>query len=130
MSNPNGSSGAAANIGDAVAQGQRTFADFAAGYEKVARGLMNVAMRQLELSRELMEGAIEDLGLLAQARSPDTLLAAEMEVFRRRAERTIGAVRTVTREMGQVWSESLTSAATASGGSGDDSAHQTGNTGR
>jgi len=83
---------------------------FEQGYEAMVRGLTKVTMKQLELSRTLMEGAMEDLNMLSQARTPDALVTTEMEVLRRRAERTIGAFRAVADEMGQAWGEALETA--------------------
>jgi hypothetical protein len=87
-----------------------TTANYALSYEKFVKGMMAIAVQQLELTRGLMEGGMEDLNLLAKARTPDAFVEAELAILRRRAERTIGAVHSVAEEMRQIWTDTLETA--------------------
>lgn len=64
-----------------------------------------VVMQQIDIGRELLEGSVGDLTLLTQARTPDALLHAEMEVLRRASGRMIGAAQTFNIELSRTWSE-------------------------
>ena len=59
------------------------------GYERFVKGLMNVTIQQIELSCNLLEGNVEDFNLLAQARTPEAFVQAELGVIRRRSERAL-----------------------------------------
>lgn len=88
---------------DAAAVAQQSMTRLADASEKLVQTLTNVVSRQFELGREYMEGNVGDFALLSQARTPEALVEAELEVVRRRSERAIAAVNMVTSEMRQAW---------------------------
>ena len=75
------------------------------GYERFVKGLMNVTIQQIELSCNLLEGNVEDFNLLAQARTPEAFVQAELDVIRRRSERAFGAAQKIGDELHQTWAE-------------------------
>lgn len=75
------------------------------GYETLMKGMMNVVLRQIELTSGLLEGGMDDLNLLTQAKSPDTFIQAELEVLRRQSERMITAAQKFSQEVNQTWSQ-------------------------
>ncbi len=90
---------------DAARVAQQNFFQMSGGYERLTRGLAQIAMEQIALSRRLLEGSLEDFNLLAQARSPEAFMRAEMEVFRRRSERAMGAAQQIGEELREAWTE-------------------------
>ncbi len=89
------------------AAAEQSFARLSGASEKLVKTLTNIVSRQFELGREYMEGSVSDFALLSQARTPEALIEAELEVVRRRSERAIAAVNTVTTEMRQAWIEAF-----------------------
>jgi hypothetical protein len=69
------------------------------------KGLMNVAMQQIELGQGLLEGSVEDLSLLTTARTPDAFVQAEFEVLRRSSQRALGVAQKLSSELNRTWSE-------------------------
>jgi hypothetical protein len=92
---------------DPTAVAEQSFARLSNASEKLVKTLTNIVSRQFELGREYMEGNVGDFTLLSQARTPEALIEAELEVVRRRSERAIAAVNTVTTEMRQAWIETF-----------------------
>ncbi len=74
------------------------------GYQSLMKGMINVVLRQIELSSSLMEGSMDDLNLLIHAQTPDKFIQAEMEVLRRQAERSITAAQKFSEEVNRTWS--------------------------
>lgn len=85
--------------------GQENFARLSRGYECLMKGMINVAAQQAELGRGLMQAGMEDFGLLAQAKSPEAFLQAEMEIFRRGSERAFDATRKLGLELNKTLTE-------------------------
>lgn len=92
---------------DPVAAAEQSFTRLSSASEKLVKTLTTIMSRQFELGREYMEGNVGDFALLSQARTPEALIEAELEVVRRRSERAISAVNTVTTEMRQAWIEAF-----------------------
>ncbi len=92
---------------EAATRVQQNFAQFAHAYQRFVKSLMNVAVQQIELSRGIVEGSVEDFDLLAQAHTPEALVQAELEIFRRRSERAIGTAQKTTDELRQTWVEAF-----------------------
>jgi hypothetical protein len=97
------------SIGNSIAEtalfGQKSLAQLTRSYECWMKGVMNVAMQQIELGRGLLEGSVEDLNLLTQVRTPDAFCQAEFEMLRRRYERAIGVAQKITEELNRTWAE-------------------------
>ena len=68
---------------------------------------MNVAVQQIELGKGMMDSGVEDFDLLAQAHTPEALVQAELEIFRRRSERAIVTTQKITDELRQSWVEAF-----------------------
>jgi Phasin protein len=92
---------------DAATRVQQNFSQFTHAYQRFMKSLMNVTVQQIELSRGMMEGSIEDFDLLGRACTPDALIEAEFDVFRRRSQRAIETTQKVTDELRQTWAEAL-----------------------
>ena len=90
---------------DPASLAQQNFERLAFASTRFMKGLANIAATQFELSRELMDGGVSDFNLLAQARTPEALVEAELEVFRRRSERAVGAVKKISDQMSGAWTE-------------------------
>lgn len=95
----------AAGTSEATAAVQQNLVHLTTGYERFVKGLMNVTIQQIELSCNLMEGNVEDFNLLAQARTPEAFVQAELDVMRRRSERALGAAQKIGDELRQTWTE-------------------------
>lgn len=98
---------AAPSAFDPAAAAEQSFARLSGASEKLVKTLTRIVSRQFELGREYMEGNVADFALLSQAKTPEALVEAEIEVVRRRSERAISAVNTVTTEMRQAWIEAF-----------------------
>jgi hypothetical protein len=94
----------AAGTSEAGKAVQQKLVHFTNSYELV-RSLMNVTIQQIELSRDWMDGNVEDFNLLAQARSPEAFVQAELEVIRRCSDRALGAAQKIGDELHQTWRE-------------------------
>jgi hypothetical protein len=94
----------AAGTSEAGKAVQQKLVHFTNSYELV-RSLMNVTIQQIELSRDWMDGNVEDFNLLAQARSPEAFVQAELEVIRRRSDCALGAAQKIGDELHQTWTE-------------------------
>ncbi len=86
---------------------QQNFERLAGVSAQYVKGLAGIAAAQFELSRELMDGGVGDFNLLAQARTPEAFVEAELEVFRRRSERAAGAVKKISDQISGAWAEAL-----------------------
>ena len=64
----------AAGTSEAATTVQQNLVHLTNGYERFVKGLMNVTIQQIELSRDWMDGNVEDFNLLAQARSPEAFV--------------------------------------------------------
>ncbi len=95
----------------------QTMVQFADSYERLVKGLTQMATHQVALTRDLLEGGAADLQLLAQARTPEAFLQAELEAFRRRSARAIEAALTMGDELRQTWTGLSEYAKTVAGGS-------------
>lgn len=95
----------ASGFSEAALLGQQNLVRFSRGYECLMKGLINVAIQQIELSRGLLENGVEDFNLLTQARTPDAFVQAELEVFRRRSERALGAAQKISAELNKTFAE-------------------------
>ena len=95
----------AAGISEAATTVQQNLVHLTSGYERFVKGLMNVTIQQIELSCNLLEGNVEDFNLLAQARSPEAFVQAELEVIRRCSDRALGAAQKIGDELHQTWRE-------------------------
>lgn len=84
---------------------------FTRGCETFTKNLFNVAAQQIELTRDLIEGSLADYSLLANARTPEAMLHAEVELFRRGSERAFGAATKITDAMQQVFTDAISAAA-------------------
>ena len=73
------------------------------------KGMINVATRQIELTRDLVGDGLQDLGLLTQARSPEALVHAELEILRRGAERATMAASQIGNAVQEVFAETVAS---------------------
>jgi hypothetical protein len=92
---------------EAAAMAQQNLEQLTRASERFMKGVVNAAVQQIELSRGLIQGGMEDLSLLAQARTPETFVQAELDVFRRRSERMIEAMQKVSDELRQTWGEAF-----------------------
>jgi Phasin protein len=92
---------------EAATRVQQNFAQLAHAYQHFMKGLMNVAAQQIELGKGMMDSGVEDFDLLAQARTPEALVQAELEVFRRRSERAVLTTQKITDELRQTWVEAF-----------------------
>ena len=83
---------------------------FTKGYETLAQGMFNIAVQQVELTRGLIEGGLADYALLADAHTPDALLRAEVELFRRSSERAFEAATKITGAVQQAFTDAMSAA--------------------
>lgn len=72
---------------------------FSRNYERFVRDMIDITTQQVELTRDMIEAGTEDMALLSQAHTPDALLRAEMEVFRKRSERAFNAAMKISGSM-------------------------------
>lgn len=98
---------AAKSAADGAATAQQNYQHLMAASERFMTGVVNAAMKQLELSRGLIQGGLEDFDRLSQARTPETFVQAELEVLRRRSERVMNTMQTVSEELARAWGEAL-----------------------
>jgi hypothetical protein len=92
---------------EATTRVRRNFAQLTHASQHFMKGLMNVAVQQIELGKGMMDSGVEDFDLLAQARTPEAVVQAELEVFRRRSERAIVTAQKITDELRQSWVEAF-----------------------
>jgi hypothetical protein len=92
-------------MSETAALNRENFARMTRGYERVMKGLMNVAVQQIEMTQGLMAGGMADLELLTDARSPGAFVQAELEIFRRRSERAASAARQIAVELNRTFAE-------------------------
>jgi hypothetical protein len=97
----------ARSAADGVAMAQQNYQNLVTASERFMTGAVNAAVKQLELSRGLIQGGLEDFDRLSQARTPETFVQAELEVLRRRSERVMNAMQTLSEEMARAWGEAL-----------------------
>jgi hypothetical protein len=98
---------AAKGADDAATAIQQNIEQISRASEHFMKGVMNAAVRQMELGQSLIEAGMEDFNLVARARTPESLLQAELEVFRRRSERLAAAMQTASEDLRQAWSATL-----------------------
>lgn len=92
---------------ESVAIAQQNYQHLMAASERFMTGVVSATVKQLELSRGLIQGGLEDFDRLSQARTPETFVQAELEVLRRRSERVMNAIQTVSEELARAWGEAL-----------------------
>ncbi|MDB5479965.1 MAG: hypothetical protein JWO83_1018 [Caulobacteraceae bacterium] len=97
----------ARSAADGAAMAQQNYQNLVTASERFMTGVVNAAVKQLELSRGLIQGGLEDFDHLSQARTPETFVQAELEVLRRRSERVMNAMQTLTEELTRAWGEAL-----------------------
>jgi hypothetical protein len=78
---------------------------FTLGYGRLVNGLMQAMLTQIDIGRGLMEASVEDFTLLAAARTPDALVQAELEVFRRRSACAIDVAQHLTAQLTRTLSD-------------------------
>jgi hypothetical protein len=98
-------------MSETAALNRENFTRITRGYERVMKGLMNVAVQQIEMTQGLMAGGMADLDLLTEARTPVAFVQAELEIFRRRSERAASAARQITDELNRTFAETYAWAA-------------------
>jgi Phasin protein len=98
-------------MSETAALNRENFTRMTRGYERVMKGLMNVAVQQIEMTQGLMAGGMADLDLLTEARSPVAFVQAELEIFRRRSERAASAARQIADELNRTFAETYAFAA-------------------
>lgn len=84
--------------------GQQPLVNLAYGYQRAVNGMMNMAIHQMEIGRDLIGGAFEDLDLLVQAQTPDAMAKAEIDIFQRRSKRALAVWQRMTEQMRQDFS--------------------------
>ncbi len=97
----------AQSVVDGAAIAQQNYEHLMTASERFMTGVVSATVRQLELSRGLIQGGLEDFDRLSQARTPETFVQAELEVLRRRSERVMTAMQTVSEELARAWGEAL-----------------------
>jgi hypothetical protein len=106
MAMPNDeTSNPAAATSEATATVRRNLAHLASGYERFVNGLTKATIQQVELNCNFMEGYVEDLNLLAQARTPEAFVQAELNVIRRNSERAVEAAQKISDGLHHTWIE-------------------------
>jgi hypothetical protein len=113
----------ARSAADGVAMAQQNYQKLVTASERFMTGAVNAAVKQLELSRGLIQGGMEDFDRLTQARTPETFVQAELEVLRRRSERVMNAMQVLSEEMARAWGEALELAQPPPRGAGEPSAN-------
>jgi hypothetical protein len=98
---------------EAAAVVQQNLDNLKAASERFMKGVVKATVQQIELSRGLFEGGMEDFSLLAKAHTPETFVQAELDVFRRRSERVIAAMQTLSDELRKTWGEAFEAAEAA-----------------
>jgi hypothetical protein len=98
-------------MSETAALNRENFARMTRGYERVMKGLMNVAVQQIEMTQGLIAGGMADLDLLTETRSPVAFVQAEVEIFRRRSERAASAARQIADELNRTFAETYALAA-------------------
>ena len=79
--------------------GQQILIRLNSGAEQMLKTAMALTAQQIEISRGLVQGGIEDLALLAHAGTPAGLLQAQVEILKRQAERSLDAVQVVAEQV-------------------------------
>ena len=87
--------------------GPRYFDRLGRGFEVLMEGMMNVAIRQIELTQSLFIEGCTDLYLLTRANTPAAVIAAEVEIMRRRSQRLTNAAQTMAQDLNQSWIATL-----------------------
>lgn len=64
---------------------------FSEGFQNLSKCWVDIMAQQVELTSKMIRGAVADTALLTEARSPDALWRAEVEIYRRGTERMLEA---------------------------------------
>jgi hypothetical protein len=96
-----------AGAAEPAAMAQANLQQLTEASERFMKGVVDASVRQIELSRSLIEGGLEDFQLLALARTPEALVHAEFDVLRRRSERMISAMQKASDDLTQTWSKAI-----------------------
>lgn len=107
MSITTGKQIAPASPSDAMAGMSQGLFTATRSYERLMTGWLATMVRQAEFSRDMMAGACDDIGILAQAHTPQTFVQAELQVMQRRTERMFHGAKRLAEEIGKEWVSTL-----------------------
>lgn len=109
MSNTQTAIGTTNGLSEAVRASQEQMARISRNYECFLKGLMDVGARQAEFVRDMIEGNVEDFNRLAGVRTPEALVQAELDIFRRRSEQVMAGTTRIGEAMQRMCAEAAQS---------------------
>lgn len=97
------------NSGDHVIEtaifGPQNLDRLSRGFEALMEGMMNVSIRQIEVTQSLFTDGLSDLHLLTRATTPVAIIEAELEIMRRASQRLTDMAQNVVQDLNRSWVE-------------------------